>query len=264
MIGWLGPITFLFPYHCTNYSMHKFFESWRHYLTESKAEINNELTEIAINSMLALSVFKDKEELNEEAAGGLNYIVSLAERPDPEVAVKFADSLYAGKRAGFLTYYSTEELARMDLYLLEDHNAGFAIKDGDDIVSVHNNSELRGLGREFMRKAKEAGGARLDHFDGFLSGLYRRYGFTDVYEIYQWDEQYKPATWNYEPVDALNPDTSVYAAPLDEMMYEDPDALPNKKVEVAAEDNFSLEINPSLKYNSYRYGRPDVIMRRLE
>ena len=44
----------------------------------------------------------------------------------------------------------------------------------------------------FLRTAKEKGGTMLDHFDGFLSGLYRRYGFTDVYEVYQWEEQYRP------------------------------------------------------------------------
>lgn len=263
MIGWLGPITFLFTRVHTNYSMHKLFEGWRSYLTESEAEISNELTEIAINSMLALSVFQDEENLNEEIAAGLNYIVSLAENPNAEVVERFAESLYKGKRSGFLTYYSIDELGRMDLYLLEGQSAGFAIKDGDDIVSVHNNSDLRGLGNEFMRKAKEVGGGRLDHFDGFLSGLYRKHGFIDVYEIYQWSEQYKPATWNYEPVNVLNSETSVYAEALDEMIHDDPNDLPNEEVEVQAEDNFSLEINPNLKYNSYRYGRPDVIMRRL-
>ena len=262
-IGWLGPITLLFPIWCTNYNMHKLFESWRSYLTESEAEISNELTEIAINSMLALSVFQDKENLNEEAAGGLNYIVSRSENPSAEVVEKFAESLYHGKRSGFLTFYSVDELGRMDLYLLEGHNAGFAIKGGDDIVSVHNNSELRGLGNEFMRKAKEVGGMRLDHFDGFLSGMYRSHGFTDIYEIYQWDEQYRPATWNYDSIDVLNPQTSVYAIPLEELVYEQPDTLPNEEVKITAEDDFPIEINPNLKYNSYRYGRPDVIMRRL-
>ena len=151
----------------------------------------------------------------------------------------------------------------MDLHLLENHNAGFAIKSGDDIVSVHNNSELRGLGSEFMRKAKEVGGARLDHFDGFLSGLYRKHGFTDVYEVYQWDEQYKPEKWNYDSINILNPSTSVYAEALDGLIFEDPDTLPNEKTEVVAEDNFNIAINPNLKFNSYKYGRPDVIMRKL-
>jgi len=243
--------------------MQNLFESWRKYIVESKAEVSDELTEVAVNSMLALSVFKDDGNLNEAEAGQLAYLVSKADNPNLQIVNRFAESLYAGKRSGFLSHYSSDELSRMDLYLLDGHNAGFAIKDGDDIVSVHNNSELRGLGNEFMRKAKEVGGARLDHFDGFLSGLYRKHGFTNVYEIYQWDEQYKPATWNYDPVDILNPSTSVYADALDEMAYDDPAVLPNDKVEVEAENELEIVINPNLKAREYLYGRPDVIMRKL-
>tara|TARA_R110000824_G_scaffold70719_7_gene181278 strand:- start:1833 stop:2567 length:735 start_codon:yes stop_codon:yes gene_type:complete len=239
------------------------FENWRKYLSESKAEINNELSEIAFNTMSAMSVFRDDGNLSEAEAADLQYLVSNAANPDPEVVDRFYDSLYGGKRSGFLSNYSRDEIARMDLYLLDGHNAGFAIKDGDDIVSVHNNSELRGLGSEFMRKAIEVGGARLDHFDGFLSGLYRKYGFTNVYEVYQWDEKYKPAKWNYAGVDIMSTQSSIYATALDDLVYEDPGALPNEEVGVEAESGLNIDINPKLKYNSYKYGRPDVIMRKL-
>ena len=235
-------------------------ENWRKYLGESKAKVSDAMSEVAFNTMSAESVFGGAVT---EAEGQFVYQVSLAKEPSKEVITRFNESLYGGKRAGFMSAYSIEELSRMDLYLLDGHNAGFAIKDGDDIVSVHNNSDLRGLGSEFMRKAKEVGGKRLDHFDGFLSGLYRKYGFTDVYEIYQWDEQYKPEKWTYTPVDALNPKTSVYADSLKDMIYDNPGTLPNEAVEAEAEDSFAVTINPKLKFNSYKYGRPDVIMRKL-
>jgi len=235
-------------------------ENWRKFINESKAEVSSELTEIAMNTMLAMSVFEDeRESLSEAEVVPLSYLSS----PSFEVIQKFSDSLYSGQRSGFLTYYSPEELTRMDLYILEDYNAGFAIKDGDDIVSVHNNSPLKRLGSKFLRKAKEVGGARLDHFDGFLSGLYRKHGFANVYRIYQWDENYKPAAWDYDPIDATNPSTSVYAESLNELTYEDPSALLNEPTEVSAEGGLKIKINPNLKYNSYRYGRPDVIMRKL-
>tara|TARA_Y100000034_G_scaffold1908_1_gene2420 strand:- start:1754 stop:2524 length:771 start_codon:yes stop_codon:yes gene_type:complete len=239
------------------------FENWRRYLTESKVKVSDKLSETAFNTMSAMSVFAEEGILSEEGARQLEYEVSPAENPVGDVIVKFRDSLYSGKRSGFLSYYSPKELARMDLYLLKEHNAGFAIKDGDDIVSVHNNSDLSGLGNEFMRKAKEVGGARLDHFDGFLSGLYRKHGFTDVYEIYQWDEQYKPEKWNYKPVNVMDPSTSVYSFALKNLVYEDPATLPNDETEVVAENEFEITINPNLKHNSYKHGRPDVIMRKL-
>ena len=236
-------------------------ENWRKYLTESK--VSDKLSETAFNTMSAMSAFADEGTLSEEEVGQLEYETSLAENPANDVVSRFRDSLYSGKRSGFLSYYSSEELAKMDLYLLRGHNAGFALKDGDDIVSVHNNSNLKGLGSEFLRKAKEVGGARLDHFDGFLSGLYRKYGFTDVYEIYQWDEQYKPESWDYKPVNIMSSATSVYSEALNDLVHEDPTTLPNDEIEVAAENAFEITINPNLKHNSYKHGRPDVIMRKL-
>ena len=242
--------------------MQKLFENWRRFLVETEAKVSDKLSRTAYNTMHAMSVFGDEGILS-EIEGQFEYEVSLAENPVPEIVERFNTSLYKGKRSGFLSYYSLQELARMDLYLLKDHNAGFAIKDGDDIVSVHNNSELRGLGNEFMNKAKEAGGARLDHFDGFLSGLYRKHGFTDVYEILQWDEQYKPESWNYDSVDILNPNTSVYSDALSSLTYDDPTTLPNEETSIQAEDSHKIIINPNLKQNSYKYGRPDVILRKL-
>ena len=239
------------------------FENWRRYLTESEVKVSDKLSETAFNSMSAMSVFAEEGVLSEEEVGQLEYEVSPAENPASDVVSRFRDSLYSGKRSGFLSYYSPEELTRMDLYLLKGHNAGFAIKEGDDIVSVHNNSGLPGLGNKFMRKAKEVGGTRLDHFDGFLSGLYRKHGFTNVYEIYQWDEQYKPEKWDYKPVDVMNSATSVYANALKNLVYKDPATLPNDETEVVAENEFEITINPSLKHNSYKHGRPDVIMRKL-
>jgi hypothetical protein len=239
-------------------------ENWRIYLKENKAGVDPRMTEIAFNSMLAMSVFKDEETVSEAAVEGLNYVVSEASNPKPWIVQAFYDSLFAGGRTGFLSPYSIDNLAAMDLYLLDGHSAGFAIKDGDDIVSVHNNSDLRGLGRELIRKAMESGGRRLDHFDGFLSGLYRKYGFTDVYEIYQWSEEHRPAEWNYDPIEITNFATSVYADAIDKLIYKNPETLPNEEVEVIAEDEYGIEINPNLKYNSYKYGRPDVIFRKLE
>jgi len=243
------------------------FKDWRGFLNESKETTADiDVTEVAYNSMLAESVF-DGAPLSEQGLN-LTYIVSFSHNPNMKIVEKFKDSLYGGKRSGFLSYYSLEELSQMDLYLLEGRKAGFAIKDGNDIVSVHNNSSLKGLGSEFMKKAKESGGTKLDHFDGFLSGLYRRFGFTNVYEVYQWDENYKPSTWNYNKVDILDPSTSIYAEAFSELLFTDSglspqQALPDQPVEVNAESELDVTINPQLKYNYYLYGRPDVVMRKL-
>ena len=221
------------------------------------------INEIKMNSLSALDFFmKDGVNIS-EAVDTHEYEISKRANPDEQTIEAFYESLNSGQRAGFLSPYNIDEFSGMDLYKLKGHNAGFAIKDGNDIVSVHNNSDLSGLANEFMKKAKEVGGSRLDHFDGFLSGLYRKYGFTDVYEIYQWDEQYAPTEWIFQGVDVLKEATSVYSQALKSIMYDSPNALPNESVEVETEGGLKLSINPSLKYNAYKYGRPDVIMRRI-
>jgi len=232
---------------------------------ESKSS-SDEFTETAFNSMTAAKVFNDGSLEEDQSQSSHELELSLPSDPNTDVIDRFYDSLYAGARSGFLSYYSKDELAAMHLYLIKGHNAGFALKGGNDIVSVHNNSELRGLGKFFMEAAKQKGGTMLDHFDGFLSGLYRKNGFTDVYEVYQWDEQYRPKQWTYDNVDIFNPQTSIYSEAMSQLNSDSSDAqgaLPNEEVEVIAEDGFKVKINPNLKYNQYLYGRPDVIMRRL-
>jgi len=240
-------------------------ENWRKYMNEAaSADDSINIEEIKFNSLLALDLFrKEGKGGSLTEARGYEYEIHLVSNPNDEVIGNFNNSLNAGQRGGFLTPYTEGQLSGMNLYKLKGKNAGFAVKPDGDIVSVHNNSDLGGLAGEFMKKAVEVGGNKLDHFDGFLSGLYRKYGFTDVYEVYQWNDEYAPDSWQFEPVDAMNASTSVYAEALNEMVYEDPTTLPNEKAEVAAESGLEVGINPNLKYNAYKYGRPDIIMRRL-
>ena len=248
--------------------MKKILNEWRRFLAEQNKQgiKKDKFTETAANSISAMSVFGDG--VLGENTTKLEFESSLESEKKEEFIDRFQKSLYSGERSSFLSYYSREELSKMNLVLVIGHNAGFALKGGDDIVSVHNNSSLRNIGRDLMNAAIQYGGNKLDHFDGFLSGLYRKLGFTDVYGVYQWDEQYAPENWSYEPVDVFNGNASIYAEPLNDLIHEDSpldpqQTLPNKKYEVEAEDNYKIAINPNTKYNDYRYGRPDIIFRKI-
>jgi hypothetical protein len=114
----------------------------------------------------------------------------------------FFENLYSGKRKSFLSQYTPEEFKEngVKTYQVEGYPIGFALKpdkDGVDIISVHNNSEVRNIGDELISAAVRLGGTKLDHFDGFLSDLYQKHGF-DEYERYKWDDAYAPEEWNYE------------------------------------------------------------------
>lgn len=158
----------------------------------------------------------------------------------------FMDSLNSGKRGGFLTPYSQKDLAGMRLFKLKDHNLGFAIKEDGDIVSVHNNSGVGGIGRDMMSAAIRNGGQKLDHFDGFLTGFYRKNGFGKVADAWAWNDKYAPSNWKYEAVNIFDPRTSIYADELKKY----------KSVEEMPDDL-------KAKIGAYESGRPDVVFRQL-
>jgi len=112
----------------------------------------------------------------------------------------FKASLDKSRHSKMLTQYSVEDLAKMDTYKVPGYDIGFALKDHDgsedggsgekgrvEIVAVHNNSNVKGIGKDLMKAAIAAGGTVLDHFDGFLSEFYKGLGF----EEYKRDE-YNP------------------------------------------------------------------------
>lgn len=95
--------------------------------------------------------------------------------------------------------YSPEEYAGMELFMSEDGMAGFAIKDGDELVSVfkHPDSQMKGALDNIVPLAISVGATKLDAFDGFLTEAYSRHGFEEVSRV-PFDEEFAPADWNYE------------------------------------------------------------------
>jgi hypothetical protein len=163
------------------------------------------------------------------------------ETPDPQ---KFHASLTSGKRSEMLTPYSVGELAKMNLFKVKDFNAGFAIKQDGDIVAVHNNTGVSGIGGELMKAAKRNGGVKLDHFDGFLTGFYERLGFK-VVSHEPWNDDYAPQGWKYTPVDFLDPQQSVYA----------------QLARATPEEQWPQELHDAKE--RYEAGKPDVVYRHV-
>lgn len=115
----------------------------------------------------------------------------------------FLTGLMHSKRNFFLTPYTAEDFKNdnVQTYQVNGYEIGFALKpmqNGDvDIISVHNNTGIGGLGDALIQSAIRLGGTTLDHFDGYLSDLYRKHGFEE-YERYKWDDQYAPENWDYK------------------------------------------------------------------
>jgi hypothetical protein len=105
--------------------------------------------------------------------------------------------------ADMLTQYTPEEYAKMRTFLSRDAGSGFALKDGDELVSVF--SAPRGRGEQLAMEAAARGARRLDNFDieGKLPELYGKAGFRET-ERFGYDPQYADALSPY--VNAAKPD----------------------------------------------------------
>lgn len=137
--------------------------------------------------------------LNEDIDPRTQQIISLIDNNRFEVNnyESFLNSLNSGKRGGFLSKYDIKELidSGIKTYKLKNYNIGFAIKPDGDIISVHNNSGIKGIGDALIQSAIRFGGTKLDHFDGYLSDFYSKHGFKET-DRYKWDDQYRPDDWN--------------------------------------------------------------------
>lgn len=176
-------------------------------------------------------------------------LIGLIENNEFEINnyAEFIKSLKSGDRGEFLTDYDGSEYGKMRTYKVKGYNVGFAIKSDGDIVSVHNNSGIKGIGGILIKSAIKLGGTKLDHFDGFLTGLYSKNGFRLVGSD-EWNDDYAPSDWKYEPIDIFNPDKSIYANELKQYYNKDVSIIPNEL---------------QRKIELYKQGKPDIIYREL-
>ncbi len=151
---------------------------------------------------------------------------------------EFLNSVNSSKRSEYMSAYTIEELSTFKLFKLEDYNIGFALKE-DDIILVHNNEGVGGIGKLLINKAIEFGGNKLDHFDGFLTGFYRSLGF-ELDSNDEWADEYAPEEWKYEPLGIKDTTRSIYAEELKEVSDSD-----LKRAEIR-----------------YAEGKPDVVYRK--
>ena len=155
-------------------------------------------------------------------------------------AKNFYDSFNKSKRLSYLTPYTVEDMNFFKTYKLRGYNIGFAIKNNGDIVLVHNNEDnVKGIGDLMIKKAIDLGGDHLDHFDGYLTGYYKRNGFS-LRNNEVFNDEYAPEKWHFKPVNIYDKDDSIYA------------------------DELTVKID-SFKKAEKRYdsGRPDVVYRNL-
>ena len=98
----------------------------------------------------------------------------------------------------FVTQRTTEEYGEMRLFITIDGKAGIAITQNNNIVSIFNGGEKRGVLKTLLPVAIENGGRKLDNYNSpGLSAMYELYGFHPISKV-RFDSKFAPDDWNFE------------------------------------------------------------------
>lgn len=93
---------------------------------------------------------------------------------------EFKAALARNSRADTLSDYDTSTLQSFRLYLLKGGQAGYALKPDGEFVNLFNSggAATKGAGPWLVLHAIEKGATHGDHFDGFLTGFYKKLGWA--------------------------------------------------------------------------------------
>lgn len=106
-----------------------------------------------------------------------------------------ADAVDYNEYGPFVDKHSPEDLRRV-AFLSRDKRAGVAVWLDGNIRAVFKDSRSKNVGAigELMLTALQAGGKKLDCFDGFLSGAYAQFGFIPVCRV-KFSRDFAPENW---------------------------------------------------------------------
>lgn len=117
-------------------------------------------------------------------------------------AEEFFDAIGKAKAVNeygpFVTQHSVEDYKKMaHLFLTLDMTAGVAITEENNIVSLFNGGQKRGMLKTLLPIALDYGGRMLDNYSSSkLSSMYELYGFNPVSKV-RFNSKFAPADWNY-------------------------------------------------------------------
>ena len=98
-----------------------------------------------------------------------------------------------------VSVHDVQKYKDMRLFTTTDGKAGFAIDNEGTLVSLFSDasSPHKSISTELVMLAIEQGARKLDNYDTFLTGIYKKLGFVET-ERFPWDESIKPDDWNYD------------------------------------------------------------------
>lgn len=114
----------------------------------------------------------------------------------------YVEELAKTKESDPEAYWSVSEVSAEDAAkgtIIDTADGSALVKPDGDIAGVFKKlaSKAKGVAQDLLNKAVEAGGIKLDNFDGYLTKQYEKAGFRVVSRT-PFNEQYAPEGWNKE------------------------------------------------------------------
>ena len=127
---------------------------------------------------------------------------------DPREAILFHKLLIDAKRnnkyGASVQDYEVSDYAGMRLFITDNGGAGFALKDGDELVSVfRGDTSLKGVADWMVHLGIEQGARRADAFDTVLPHIYGDHGMVVVART-SWNDAFSPPGWDKKTFSAFN------------------------------------------------------------
>lgn len=134
---------------------------------------------------------------------GKELIKTLDELSNPKTeAEKYSQELDQTKADNPEDYWSVSPVSAEDAAkgtIIDTPDGAAIVKPDGDIAGLFKKatSKAKGVAQDLLKRAVEAGGKKLDNFDGYLTKQYEKAGFRIVSRT-PFNEEYAPEGWNKE------------------------------------------------------------------
>ncbi len=151
-------------------------------------------------SKKALELYKSKQEQKPQE---ITPVQTTEVVVTPEEKVKtYVQELTETKQSDPEQYWSVDSVSEEDAAkgtVITTEDGGVVVGDNGDIKGLFKKitSQAKGVAQDLLKRAVEAGGIKLDNFDGYLTKQYEKAGFRVVSRV-PFNEQYAPEGWNKE------------------------------------------------------------------
>ena len=143
--------------------------------------------------------FTITEELKEAFNSRNIEFISIREATAEEFHEAIGKAKSINEHGAFVTQHTVDEYKAMQhLFITLDGTAGVAITEDNNIVSIFNGGQKRGVLKTLLPVAIENGGRKLDNYSSDkLSSMYELYGFNPISKV-KFNSKFAPDDWNYE------------------------------------------------------------------